>query len=124
VTAHGPALRMDGTALAARIVEETAQRAREIAVRIGREPCLAAVLVGDDPASVTYVRMKQRRSARAGIASRLTQLPSSPTKLWKPSRNFHSMAESMASFSNTPSPPMSMNVPLSKPSLPARTWMG
>jgi methylenetetrahydrofolate dehydrogenase (NADP+)/methenyltetrahydrofolate cyclohydrolase len=70
---------MDGSALAARIAEETAQRAREVADRIGRAPCLAAVLVGDDPASVTYVRMKQQRSNRAGIASRLIELPSSST---------------------------------------------
>jgi methylenetetrahydrofolate dehydrogenase (NADP+)/methenyltetrahydrofolate cyclohydrolase len=38
---------------------------------------LAAVLVGDDPASVTYVAMKKRRCESAGIESRLIQLPAS-----------------------------------------------
>lgn len=38
-------------------------------------PCLAAVLVGDDTASVTYTRMKRNRSERAGIESRLVELP-------------------------------------------------
>lgn len=33
-------------------------------------PCLATVLVGEDPASVTYVRMKRNRSRGAGIESR------------------------------------------------------
>ena len=42
----------------------------------GFRPCLAAVLVGDDPGSVTYVRMKRSRSERVGIESRLAALPS------------------------------------------------
>ncbi|HEV2370371.1 MAG TPA: bifunctional 5,10-methylenetetrahydrofolate dehydrogenase/5,10-methenyltetrahydrofolate cyclohydrolase, partial [Acidimicrobiales bacterium] len=45
----------------------------------GRAPCLAAVLVGDDPASVTYVRMKHRRSVEGGIDSRRVTLGSSST---------------------------------------------
>lgn len=40
----------------------------------GRRPCLAAVLVGDDPASVTYVNMKRRRCEQTGIDSRLVHL--------------------------------------------------
>jgi methylenetetrahydrofolate dehydrogenase (NADP+)/methenyltetrahydrofolate cyclohydrolase len=70
---------MDGSALAARLVAETARRAATFADRSGRPPCLAAVLVGDDPASVTYVRMKERRCASAGIASRVVLLPSTAT---------------------------------------------
>jgi methylenetetrahydrofolate dehydrogenase (NADP+)/methenyltetrahydrofolate cyclohydrolase len=68
---------MDGTALAQRIFTETAQRAERIAAVLGRPPCLAAVLVGDDPSSVTYVRMKQNRCAKYGLESRLVQLPAS-----------------------------------------------
>jgi methylenetetrahydrofolate dehydrogenase (NADP+)/methenyltetrahydrofolate cyclohydrolase len=40
----------------------------------GREPTLATVLVGDDPASRTYVRMKANRCAKVGISSRKTEL--------------------------------------------------
>jgi len=42
-------------------------------------PCLATVLVGDDPASATYVRMKQNRCAKAGIRSRHVALPGTAT---------------------------------------------
>lgn len=66
---------MDGTALARRIVGETARKAAEITSRTGTPPCLATVLVGEDPASVTYVRMKQNRCRTAGIASRHVELP-------------------------------------------------
>ncbi|WP_328492359.1 bifunctional 5,10-methylenetetrahydrofolate dehydrogenase/5,10-methenyltetrahydrofolate cyclohydrolase [Streptomyces sp. NBC_00414] len=70
---------MDGTGLARRIVEETAQRAADLTGRTGVAPCLATVLVGEDPASVTYVRMKQNRSRKAGIASRHVSLPAATT---------------------------------------------
>jgi methylenetetrahydrofolate dehydrogenase (NADP+)/methenyltetrahydrofolate cyclohydrolase len=66
---------MDGTALAARMLAETAARAAAFTERAGHAPCLATVLVGDDPASATYVRMKQARSRKAGIASRHVELP-------------------------------------------------
>ncbi|MFG5718075.1 bifunctional 5,10-methylenetetrahydrofolate dehydrogenase/5,10-methenyltetrahydrofolate cyclohydrolase [Streptomyces murinus] len=68
---------MDGTALARRIVEDTARRAAELTARTGVVPCLATVLVGEDPASVTYVRMKQNRCRKAGITSRHVALPAS-----------------------------------------------
>jgi methylenetetrahydrofolate dehydrogenase (NADP+)/methenyltetrahydrofolate cyclohydrolase len=66
---------MDGTALARRIVEETAKKAADLTGRTGSAPCLATVLVGEDPASVTYVRMKQNRCRKAGIDSRHVALP-------------------------------------------------
>ncbi|MFJ2193858.1 tetrahydrofolate dehydrogenase/cyclohydrolase catalytic domain-containing protein, partial [Kitasatospora sp. NPDC087861] len=50
---------MDGTDLARRITETSAAAAENIRRRAGVSPCLATVLVGEDPASVTYVRMKQ-----------------------------------------------------------------
>ncbi|MEU1659309.1 bifunctional 5,10-methylenetetrahydrofolate dehydrogenase/5,10-methenyltetrahydrofolate cyclohydrolase [Streptomyces griseofuscus] len=68
---------MDGTALARRIVEDTARRAADLTARTGVAPCLATVLVGEDPASVTYVRMKQDRCRKAGITSRHVALPAS-----------------------------------------------
>ncbi|MFE0524676.1 bifunctional 5,10-methylenetetrahydrofolate dehydrogenase/5,10-methenyltetrahydrofolate cyclohydrolase [Streptomyces sp. NPDC058954] len=70
---------MDGTALARRIVEDTAKRAADLTERTGVAPCLATVLVGEDPASVTYVRMKQNRCRKAGIESRHVALPAATT---------------------------------------------
>jgi methylenetetrahydrofolate dehydrogenase (NADP+)/methenyltetrahydrofolate cyclohydrolase len=66
---------MSGTELAKSIVARSAERAEEFTRRTGTPPCLATVLVGDDPASATYVRMKQSRSRKAGIASRHVALP-------------------------------------------------
>ncbi|MET7781272.1 bifunctional 5,10-methylenetetrahydrofolate dehydrogenase/5,10-methenyltetrahydrofolate cyclohydrolase [Streptomyces sp. NPDC005388] len=70
---------MDGAGLARRIVEETAKRAAALTGGTGMAPCLATVLVGEDPASVTYVRMKQNRSRKAGIESRHVALPADTT---------------------------------------------
>lgn len=70
---------MDGAGLARRIVEGTAKRAAALTGRTGMAPCLATVLVGEDPASVTYVRMKQNRSRKAGIESRHVALPAGTT---------------------------------------------
>ena len=67
---------IDGTAVADAILDATAVRAEAFARAAGTRPCLAAVLVGDDPASVTYVRMKRNRSQGVGIESRLVELPS------------------------------------------------
>ncbi|WP_443054987.1 bifunctional 5,10-methylenetetrahydrofolate dehydrogenase/5,10-methenyltetrahydrofolate cyclohydrolase [Streptomyces sp. IBSBF 2394] len=68
---------MDGRDLARRIVETSAAAAEDIRRRTGVSPCLATVLVGEDPASVTYVRMKQARCAKAGVRSRHVALPAS-----------------------------------------------
>ncbi|MFJ2900752.1 bifunctional 5,10-methylenetetrahydrofolate dehydrogenase/5,10-methenyltetrahydrofolate cyclohydrolase [Streptomyces sp. NPDC087218] len=70
---------MDGTGLAQSIVEGAAARAAEISRRTGTSPCLATVLVGEDPASVAYVRMKRARCAKAGIQSRHIGLPAATT---------------------------------------------
>jgi methylenetetrahydrofolate dehydrogenase (NADP+) / methenyltetrahydrofolate cyclohydrolase len=66
---------MDGRALAREIETEAAKRAAELTAATGVTPCLATVIVGEDPASVTYVRMKQNRSKGAGIASLHVGLP-------------------------------------------------
>ena len=66
---------MAGTELAREIGARSAARAAELTAATGTAPCLATVLVGDDPASVTYVRMKENRSRKAGIASRHVALP-------------------------------------------------
>jgi methylenetetrahydrofolate dehydrogenase (NADP+)/methenyltetrahydrofolate cyclohydrolase len=66
---------LDGTALARELTARTAESAAELRRRTGTAPCLATVLVGADPASVTYVRMKQNSCAKAGIESRHVALP-------------------------------------------------
>ena len=70
---------MDGAALAKRLLVATAQRAAEFRSQSGRAPCLAAVLVGDDPASMTYVKMKRARCQSAGLDSLLVHLPADST---------------------------------------------
>ncbi|MET9800253.1 bifunctional 5,10-methylenetetrahydrofolate dehydrogenase/5,10-methenyltetrahydrofolate cyclohydrolase [Streptomyces sp. NPDC006368] len=78
-TSASTARLMDGSGLARRLVEETAARAADLTRRTGAQPCLATVLVGEDPASVTYVRMKRARCEKAGIRSRHIELPATTT---------------------------------------------
>ena len=70
---------MTGTDLAEDILERTAQRAQGLLRETGVRPCLATVLVGEDPASVTYVAMKRNRCGKAGIDSRHVPLPATTT---------------------------------------------
>ncbi|HZM84114.1 MAG TPA: bifunctional 5,10-methylenetetrahydrofolate dehydrogenase/5,10-methenyltetrahydrofolate cyclohydrolase [Candidatus Limnocylindrales bacterium] len=53
--------------------------ATDIAAGLPQKPCLATVLVGEDPASATYVRMKRNRAAAAGIDAHLVHLPAATT---------------------------------------------
>ena len=62
---------LDGKALAAEIRGEIAQQAVEFKQRTGVTPCLAAVLVGENPASQSYVRSKQKACQQAGMTSQL-----------------------------------------------------
>jgi methylenetetrahydrofolate dehydrogenase (NADP+)/methenyltetrahydrofolate cyclohydrolase len=63
------AMILDGKALADRLVAELSVRVDALGAR-GIRPCLAVVLVGEDPASQVYVRGKEKRAAEAGIATR------------------------------------------------------
>jgi len=63
------ALLLDGKALAAEYSTEVADRVR-VCIEAGVTPCLAVVLVGDDPASKVYVGSKGKRAAQVGIATR------------------------------------------------------
>src|SRR5665213_3642821 len=58
---------IDGNRIAAEIIAEL--KAEVSAIR-GRKPCLALVRVGEDPASVSYVRKKGQTAADIGIESR------------------------------------------------------
>ncbi len=60
---------IDGRAIAAALRRQVAAAVAELQARHGVVPGLAAVLVGDDPASAVYVRSKARACAAAGIAS-------------------------------------------------------
>jgi methylenetetrahydrofolate dehydrogenase (NADP+)/methenyltetrahydrofolate cyclohydrolase len=59
---------IDGNQVAAEIVAELKA---EVAGYSGRKPCIALVRVGDDPASVSYVKKKEKTAAEIGIESRL-----------------------------------------------------
>ena len=67
-----PAQIIDGNALAAKIRAEVAQRAATLTAR-GRQPGLAVVLVGDDPASQVYVKHKIKDCEEAGLRSVLAK---------------------------------------------------
>ncbi len=71
---------IDGKAVAARIRAEIAERANELATRRGIRPGLAAVLVGDNPASASYVRMKRKACEETGIDSFGFELPNDATQ--------------------------------------------
>ena len=66
---------IDGKSIAADIQEEVRVAVAEMKEKHGYTPGLATVLVGDDTASSTYVRMKQKRCAEVGINSIGHHLP-------------------------------------------------
>ena len=66
---------LDGKAVAAEIRAEVAAGVRALAEAGARPPQLAAVLVGDDPASQVYVGSKVRGCAEVGMLSRTLRLP-------------------------------------------------
>jgi methylenetetrahydrofolate dehydrogenase (NADP+)/methenyltetrahydrofolate cyclohydrolase len=73
------ALVLDGRAVAKEVYAEVAKAVSERAARGGPRPKLAAVLVGDDPASAQYVELKQRNARSVGIESEDHRLPASTT---------------------------------------------
>ena len=68
------AQRIDGKAISDQIKEEAALEAQELQ-RQGITPCLAVVLVGNDPASMVYVNNKKKACEKVGILSRSYELP-------------------------------------------------
>lgn len=68
---------LDGKPVAAAIRAEVAAGVRELAAQGLRPPGLAAVLVGENPASEVYVASKVKGCQEAGIASRVLRLPAS-----------------------------------------------
>jgi methylenetetrahydrofolate dehydrogenase (NADP+)/methenyltetrahydrofolate cyclohydrolase len=67
---------LDGKATSAAIKEEIAQEVAEFVASGGKKPHLAAILVGENGASITYVNAKVKACEKVGFESTLVQLPS------------------------------------------------
>ena len=70
---------IDGKKIAADIRAGVAEKVKKLKEN-GVEPCLAVILVGENPASVSYVTGKRKALAEAGIADRSVNLPESTTE--------------------------------------------
>ncbi|MEJ2412936.1 MAG: bifunctional methylenetetrahydrofolate dehydrogenase/methenyltetrahydrofolate cyclohydrolase FolD [Anaerolineales bacterium] len=71
---------LDGKSLSKKLENSLAVRVRQlIKITGGRIPILATILVGDDPASATYVRMKGNACRRVGMESLKIALPQTTT---------------------------------------------
>lgn len=68
---------IDGKAAASTVKARVKSDVENIIAAGGRKPCLAVVIVGDDPASRIYVRNKVAAAREAGMESRLEDLPAS-----------------------------------------------
>ncbi|MBL4704558.1 MAG: bifunctional 5,10-methylene-tetrahydrofolate dehydrogenase/5,10-methylene-tetrahydrofolate cyclohydrolase, partial [Flavobacteriales bacterium] len=66
---------LDGKATSAAIKEEIALEVREFVANGGKKPHLAAILVGENGASITYVNAKVKACEKVGFESTLVQLP-------------------------------------------------
>ncbi|HCS28063.1 MAG TPA: bifunctional 5,10-methylene-tetrahydrofolate dehydrogenase/5,10-methylene-tetrahydrofolate cyclohydrolase [Spongiibacteraceae bacterium] len=74
------ALILDGKALAAQSEQQLGERVEKLkTLSGGKIPILATILVGDDPASATYVKMKGNACRRVGMESLAVEMPSSTT---------------------------------------------
>lgn len=68
---------ISGNQIAADIIAELKT---EVSHLSGRAPCLALVRVGDDPASVSYVKKKEKTAAEIGVTSRIILPPETITQ--------------------------------------------
>src|SRR5579862_6252507 len=75
-----PAKLIDGKAIAEQINAETVAEIARLKEQHRLTPGLAVVLVGENPASTTYVSMKDRMSARLGLHSERVDLPASTSQ--------------------------------------------
>ena len=65
---------IDGNAVASDLLEELAKKVQAFE---GHKPCVVFIRVGEDPASVSYVRKKEKTAGKIGIESRLLVFPES-----------------------------------------------
>lgn len=75
-----PAEIIDGKAVAAKWHRQAAERAARLERECGVRPCLGVILVGDNPASVSYVTAKERACAADGILSRPLHMKADATQ--------------------------------------------
>lgn len=71
---------LDGKVISAKIRAQLAEATAALVHRRGITPHLAAILVGDDPASAVYVRNKRLACEQAGMLSTIHHLPSTTTQ--------------------------------------------
>lgn len=71
---------IDGKKISQQRIEAVAQAVKARQEKGLHTPCLAVVLVGDDPASAVYVRNKKLTCQKSGIESRSYELPSETTQ--------------------------------------------
>lgn len=74
-----PAQLLDGKGISKQIQAETKAKVAEFVQEHAKTPVLAAVLVGEDPASQVYVRNKERACKRVGISSQLHRMSGDST---------------------------------------------
>jgi methylenetetrahydrofolate dehydrogenase (NADP+)/methenyltetrahydrofolate cyclohydrolase len=75
-----PTIVVDGLALAQDIRKQLAEEVSQYASQGRRAPCLAVVLVGDDPASASYIKGKQRACSRVGMEAIESLLPATASE--------------------------------------------
>ncbi len=73
------AIRIEGKLLAAQVKERVAAGVKELKEK-GIEPCLAVIMVGENPASQVYVKGKVKDCAECGIKSLEIHLPAETTQ--------------------------------------------
>ena len=73
---------LDGVEASKSLRAQVAEGVLEMQQKHGVTPGLAAVLVGDDPASAVYVRNKERACAEVGILSEVFRLPQDASEGW------------------------------------------
>lgn len=117
---------MDGTAVANELLQAVAVDASRFEQARGRKACLATVLIGEDPASHTYVRMKANRCRSAGLDSQRHQLPAQASTMdaVRLVRELSADPQVDGSLSNTPCPRISTSGACSTRSWPAKTSTG
>ena len=70
-------LLLDGKSVSAETEKLLSERVENLKIKKGFVPTLATILVGDDPASATYVKMKGNACKRVGMKSLKVELPGS-----------------------------------------------
>lgn len=73
-------MNIDGKALSLQLKEEMRSSLSLLEKEYGRKPCLVVIIVGENPASQSYVRGKIKAAAFVGIDSRLIELPATITQ--------------------------------------------